>query len=394
MTRSLSAKQILLLSFLIVLAAVNTCAYTPAIPAIALYFHQAINKTQTLIVISLLAHLFAPLGYAALGNLTTRQKAIQTGLAICISGDLCALLAALLQHFPLLMLAMFLLTFGGNMGMTMALTIMREQQYSHLEKPMTLSMISFAILPGLCIAIAGAILQASSWPMIFLALLAYHALLLLSLPILPQACKQATFSRVKIISLQALTQLSFWLITLMAGCFSGLIYSFTALAPKIAIQDLGVTPLAFGLWSNLPALGMFIGSLLALKFTGQQFFKIMHIAIALCIGCVLLLLISLHFHVFFAWNFFVFIAISYIGIQFAFPFLAARALRLEGDHASHSALFTMLHFLVSSQLVNLANHLPLKSNLALVSIYAVAIIILLFALLLLRYCAPHKAPSA
>ncbi|MCD6046535.1 MAG: hypothetical protein K0S08_182 [Gammaproteobacteria bacterium] len=358
MTTPLTTKQLLFLSFLIVLGAVNSCAYTPALPDMAHFFQRSLQKTQLLIVTSLLAHCLAPLIFAALANYFSRFKSVYIGLAICLLGDSFCLLAKPLHNFYFMILGIFLISFGGNMGMTMSLTLIKDQAIQFIEKPLKLTALSFAILPGLMITLCAALLNLSQWPIVFIALGLYHLLLLLSTIQFAHLFENIK-PQIKLLSFKPLTQRKFLLPVMTAGCLSGMTYTFSALSPNIAMHMLGISSFAFGLWSNTPSLGMLAGSLLALNFSLKALSKIKLIFITCISFALACMTITFLLGTFSPVIFFFSIALIFFGIQLLFPFIATLSLSVKGNEAaSSSAWMTSIHFLTASQFVNLANHLP------------------------------------
>jgi DHA1 family bicyclomycin/chloramphenicol resistance-like MFS transporter len=264
------------------------------------------------------------------------------------------------------MAGMFFLSFGGNMGMTMALTLIRDRTLALLEKTFSLSMISFAVLPGLAITLSGFLLGFSQWPSVFLALAAYHLILLFK--IAQAAPPTANLSLPsKLISLRPLGHKRFWILLGIGSCMTGMTYTFSALAPKIVLHELGVSTFAFGLWSNVPSVGMLIGNCTALRFQEKHFMKVLTFDIFIHVLVIILLFLCVQTKNFNVGIFFGGIALMGIGGGMAYPLMTAQLLRHSEDHASTAALFTMLHFLMASQIVNLANHLPWQNILNLLT---------------------------
>jgi len=408
-SHKINDKQLFILSLLMVLGAVNSCAYTPAIPAISDFFHQPIYHTQLLVVISLLGHAIGPLLSVLFSNLISRLRSASIGLMICMGADLACIASWPLHHFSFLIVGIFLLSVGGNMSLSTALTLVKDRYVFLLEKPLALTTLAFAIFPGLFIFIASGILDIAAWPAIFMAMGVFHGWLYWKIhachsdsslrwndnkaEILcchsresgnPLACHSDSSLRwndseespVRGLSFHILKQKTFWLMAALAGCFSGMLYSFSAFAPRIAMHELGASNISFGLWSNLPSAGMIVGSLIALQFLKKDWRKVLNYAIGFSIIGILLLWTTLYFKLFNVFWFFTGVSIIYIGMQLAFPFLASQALNVPGDHASKAAFFTILHFLIASQLVNLANHLPFNSITNLLSIFVVCIVVI------------------
>jgi MFS family permease len=358
MTTTLTTKQLFFLSFLIALGAINSCAYTPALPDIANFFQRSLQKTQLLIVTSLLAHCVAPLIFATLANYFSRFKSVYIGLAICLLGDSLCLLAKTFHNFYFMVLGIFLLSFGGNMGMTLTLTLIKDQSIQRIEKPLKLTALSFAILPGLMITLSGALLSISQWPIVFMALGIYHLVLFLGTVYFSSLFEKVK-PQVKLLSFKPLTQKKFLLPVMTAGCLSGMTYTFSALSPNIAMHMLGISSFAFGLWSNIPSLGMLAGSLLALNFSLKALAKVKLLFIT-CISFALAgMTITFLLGAFSPVIFFFSIGLIFCGIQLLFPFIATISLNIKSNEsASSSAWMTSIHFLTASQFVNLANHLP------------------------------------
>ncbi len=347
-----------------VIAAVNNCAFTPAIPSLARFFHQPIMHAQGLVVIGLLAHCLSPLYFAHIANQKSRLYAIKSGMLLCILSDGFCILSGTTHVYGLLVLGILGMNFGGSMGMSLALTIIRDQQSGALQKPVSLSMLSFAILPGIAIMLASFLLSAFGWQSIFVGLCFYHVYLMMSAKKLQEPSSKA-LEKLAFFSWHGFKNFSLIGCAISGGLLSGIIYTFSAFAPRIAFQTLAVSEQAFGLWSNLPSLGMVIGNLLLLKLSSQSLLRILIFAMTLILLSILLFaycIVSTRLNALF---FFGNMSIAFIGIQLAFPAVAARLLTLPGNHAMNAGFFNVIHFITASCIVHIANQLTYSSTITL-----------------------------
>ena len=352
-----------------VVADINNCMYTPAIPTFARYFNQPLARTQDLVALGLLAYCLSPVFFAAIANKKSRINAIQIGMLFCLLGDVLCFFSSFHHHFLMLVTGIILLNFGGSMGMSLGLTILRDQEDHSLERPISFGLISFAILPGIFIAIGSYLLQKFGWETIFVGLAIYHISLFIFARFLPKRSTKA-LAKFSPIDAQSMRSRKLIWLAVTAGGFSGLIYSFGALAPHIAMGTLGVSPMKFGLWSNVPSLGMLLGNGLAIYFHRISLRKALLLALGFVAACVLLLAFQTHEGLHNVPLFFIGCSLAFVGIQLAFPFLASRALSLPGDHASHAGFFSVFHFIIASGVVHIANLFPFTAMGNLFAIYA------------------------
>ena len=152
----------------------------------------------------------------------------------------------------------------------------------------------------------------------------------------------------------------------MLACVTGCFYTFNAQIPHIALSVLHLDLLHFGWYSNIPSLGMLIGSIIAMALA-QSHVPLHNVRIGLGIALSMALLMVGYclYTMPSALSLFVFTAAINLGLQILFPAAASLALAHSDNHASGASFLAMINSVVAGIFVSLGNLWPATSYLSL-----------------------------
>ena len=150
--------HIITLTLLSAFAAMGAILMTPALPQIAKYFNISIGLSQLTITSFLLGYAIGQLFYGPLANRFGRKPAVFIGIALATVGSLFSILSSPVESFHLLILGRFLEAVGASAGLVISFTIINDFYYpKQIRRIMGILLFTFAIMPGLGIAIGGII---------------------------------------------------------------------------------------------------------------------------------------------------------------------------------------------------------------------------------------------
>lgn len=347
------------------LAAVASCLYSPALPSMAISVGRSISALQFLVVANLGGHIIGPVFYALLANRLGRLWSIKAGLVLTMAGALLCGSVAWSHSYLQLLIGGFLLTFGANVGLTLVLTLIKDRASpQQLQSTNALVLLSFAILPGAAIMLGSVMVALYAWGWLFLLLILYCVILYIAVRILPDIPRPQ-----HLFSLAMLSKANFWWASLVAACVSGCFYTFNAQAPRLALHVLPVDVIQFGWLSNLPSLGMLIGSVASIVLAKRA--APGNSRVGWWLACVMawLMLISFMWLKPEAWWIFAFTALINIGLQMLFPAVITLALWQTDNPASAASCLSIIHSGGAAIWVALGNLWPASSYVSLPCMY-------------------------
>lgn len=286
---------LLMISF----ASVNAVLFTPALPAIANFFHISDNTAQLTITWFLIGYAAGQLIYAPIANRFGRKPALYSGIILQILSSILCVVAGLAHIYSVLVLGRLLLALGSGVGLKMSFTLVNEI-YEPVIASQKLSylMIAFAITPGLGVMIGGYLSSHFDWTSTFYACAIYGVILLLLVTRLPETKRELDFDALKWNHLISGYLTQFKNLKLIAGgllmgagtCF---IYLFATLAPFIAINIMNMNVASYGTANLFPSIGLAIGLLIS-----AQLSKISKPALIIWLGIIIALMGSIMMLVF------------------------------------------------------------------------------------------------
>ena len=261
----------IILLFLISFASINAVFYTPALPEIAATLHLSQSNAQATMMAYLIGYTLGQLVYGPIANRFGRKPALMAGIFLQIISSIVCAQSGVLASYPLLLVGRFFVALGAGVGLKMSFTYIHELYPAAKTQRVTSGLIlSFAVLPGLSVALSGYLLPHIGFAGCFY-LTALDGVLLSGL------CFYLPETHTK--NEQALNVTQLWHHYLLAaknrdlllgglslGLCSAFIYGYAALAPFIAITQNHMSTETYGLYNGLPTVGMALGALLSIIF--------------------------------------------------------------------------------------------------------------------------------
>ncbi len=156
-------------------------------------------------------------------------------------------------------------------------------------KKISYIMLSFAIAPGLAIALGGVLTNHFGWESCFYFLTVYSIALLGLSILLPETSNEHDLEALHIAKIksglvQKLRNKKLVVCAIIMGCATSFVYLFASEAPFIGIERLGLRTDEYGALNFIPPVGMIIGSIFAHQLAGKRenlFIIILGVVIAL-----------------------------------------------------------------------------------------------------------------
>ncbi len=149
-----------LLFLLVSFASVGGVLCTPALPQIEVFFAVSYEKAQLVITSYLVGYALGQLPYGPLANGLGRKKTLYIGVAFSIVGCLLSVLSFFTVSFSLLILGRWIQALGACVGMKVSFTMIADvYDQVRAAKEISKTIIAFAIMPGLAIALGGFLTQ-------------------------------------------------------------------------------------------------------------------------------------------------------------------------------------------------------------------------------------------
>lgn len=328
--------HIISLMLLSAFAVMGAIVLTPALPEVSTFFGTTIGITQLTVTIFLLGYAGGQLIYGPIANKFGRKPALYLGIIIATIGTLFSIIASPVESFHLLLIGRLLEALGSSAGLVVSYTVIND--YFNKEQARSLTamlMLAFAIVPGVAVLAGGLIAQYLDWQSCFYFLLVYGLLLIIPIWRLPETIKQKDPHALKTKQLfkKYLTELkNIRLIgfAMCSGLSSACIYVFGAEGPFIGIKLLHIQPGAYGLWGLIPYVGVFIGSLIVIKYAKLDAMLLLKIAFTFEIIATIIMFVLFIFHYITIWTLLGPMTLFCIG----HPILAGTALSMAMQEAS------------------------------------------------------------
>jgi DHA1 family bicyclomycin/chloramphenicol resistance-like MFS transporter len=340
----------LTLLLLISFATVNAVLFTPALPQIAAFFAISNQQAQHTMMWFLVGYTIGQLLYGPIANRYGRKPALYIGISLQIMSCAICIVAVKIQQFDLLLMGRFLMALGSGVGLKMTFTLVNEcYQSKQASSKIAHLMLSFAITPGLGIALGGYLTAHFGWLSCFYLLGFYGIALLFATATLPETLKETDHHSFKLkhlienygVQFKNTRLLTSGFLMGISTCF---IYLFAAAGPFIAINFYKMNSVQYGIANILPSIGMFIGSLFASWAAKKYPLKLLinrGIWIIFCGSLVMMIGILSSMSILLA--LFVPMLIIYFGLCFIFSNASTIAMQNIDDKAHSSAVMSFLN---------------------------------------------------
>lgn len=263
--------SLLTLIVLISFGSIGAALFTPAIPAIIDFFNVSVSFAQFTVTIYLIGYSIGQLFYSPLAKRFGRKPALYMGISIAVMGTVLCVLARPFYSFNLLLIGRFVMSLGASVGLSLTFLIISDYFYEkHARKITAYTMLAFAVVPGVSIAVGGVLVSFFKWDSCFYFLILYAAFALYLVYRLDETGPGREKSATKIKAVIKNYRRDFKnpiLLTysIIIGSTTAIVYGFAATAPVIVIREMGVRPDMFGFFNLIPASGYFLGNFLAAR---------------------------------------------------------------------------------------------------------------------------------
>ncbi len=294
--------HIISLMLLSAFASMGAVLMMPALPEISAHFKIHTSTTQLAVTCFLLGYAVGQLIYGPLANRYGRKYAIYVGIIVATVGSIFSIVSSPLESFNLMVLGRFLEAAGASAGLAVSVAMINDFYFeADARRMMGLLMLAFAIIPGVAIAIGGALVQFLHWQSCFYFLLLYGLLLIYPTSRLPETNLALDFNALKYHHLLH----NYWKhfkikklmgFSLIAGFSGACVYVFGAEGPFIGIHLLHIHPAIYGILALTPYFGTLAGSLMVVRLSKINPLSVIKIAFLFEITASIVMFILFSFH--------------------------------------------------------------------------------------------------
>ena len=286
-------------AMLTALGPVSMAIYTPAMPELV----RAFATTESAIKMSLTLYFggfaIAQLVSGAMSDAFGRRKATIAFLLIYLAGGL---LAAFAPNVDVLLAARLIQGIGASVGVTVARAVVRDQ-FSGAQATGILNLIGImlAVGPAAGPTIGGLSLLAFGWQSVFVLMLVFG---LVSVIAVGLCLRETTIpdpsrllpSRLLSAYRELLASPRFLLSALVLGGSVGALFAQSTMLPFVLINEVGLSPTAFGVGMLMQSGSYFVGSI-ALRFIARRIGNRHAALIGICMSATggVLIFLSIHF---------------------------------------------------------------------------------------------------
>jgi len=384
MTNQTNAKKpnLICLILLISFPSFTTVFISPALPVIGSYLAISASLTQQLITVFVIGYAFGQLLYSPFANRFGRKPTIYLGVGIFIVSSIICIFAVYCRDIDVMIWCRFFMALGAAVGMIISFTMISDV-YSPQDarRAISYTVLAYAFMPAIGIAIGGFITTHLSWVVCFYFNVIYGLFILFISFLLPETLQQKNHHALKLKPLlqsyrAAFTNQQLLAFSFIYGLMASFIYIVASGAPFIGIDTIGLTPADYGALLLIPYSGQFLGALVAGRFSAKFTpYQAMFIGYSSTVfGCLLMFVTFLC-----GWvnPFSLFAPIFFImmGLPMTYSTVTVMALKKFPDKATGSAIMsfiTMLTALVFSFILTL---LPAKKPLMMPSVEIVVCVI-------------------
>lgn len=365
-------------------ASICAVLFAPALPEIAKQFNISDATAQMSMTLFLFGYAFGNLPYGILANRFGRKPSIFGGTLLAALGSLLVIYSAQLQMFNLFLVGRFLSALGSSVGMKISFTMIGDAfDKDEATKKIALTMLAFAIAPGIAVAFGGFLTAHFGWVSCFYALLYYSLFLFLLTFLLPETAKEKdkdalNFTRIRTVYGRKLKNTKLLICALIMGSATSIIYLFSTLAPFIGINYLGLSTEKYGLLNFLPPVGMVCGSLATHWLaTRKEKLSAMQLGAWIALGVIVPMFLLFYLGKVNVWTLFLPMPFIYFGLSIVFANASGYAMIHAIDKSNASAIMNFINMMVSVVALFLCDLLPTGV------LYAMPLLFLFFGLIML-----------
>ena len=373
---------ILLISF----PSVSTVLISPALPAISDFFNVSNGYTQQLITIFVIGYALGQLIYSPFANRFGRKIATYLGISLYLLSCLICLVGIYSHNIEILFVGRFLMALGSSVGMIISFTIINDFYHPEQARPIvSYTVLAYAFMPALAIALGGFITTHFSWIDCFYFYLIYGILILITSSRLPETLQNKNINALKIKPIlrgyyNAFSTGRLVLFSIIYGLMSAFIYIVASGAPFIGIDEIGLTPALYGTLLLIPYCGQFIGALSAGRLSKRlSAYQIMNLGYSSTIFGSLFMFISFVFHWVNTFSLLAPIFFIMMGLPMTYSSVTVMALIGYEDKATGSAIMSFITMSVTLAATLILTVLPNQNPLMMPSLFIAILIVAILA---------------
>jgi len=355
--------SLILLTLYLGIAAIGAMLITPALPAIAHYFHVSQGFAEWSIAIYILGYGIGQLFNGPLSNQYGRKTILSLGLIIGLLSTILGLVAIWLHYFDIFLLTRFIAAIGLSSGLVLSMAMIKDS-FNEVEARKALSFVvmNFALVPFIAIAAGGVLTTHFGWictQYLFIAIIIVALLFLVKLPETLKCEKRTVISFKKVMQgyLILFANSRFVLLMLIYCLAAAVSYIFNGLAPIIGIKIIGLLAQNYSFLSIITSVGFIFGAFLSNRLSHKcsaQTLIYYGLAIILFFSVAMLLsffITPLRYMVLFAPA-----AFAFAGASIVAPNSSIKAMDVVTDHASGAAVLNCASLLLSSIVLSVLGH--------------------------------------
>ncbi|MBB3946472.1 DHA1 family purine ribonucleoside efflux pump-like MFS transporter/DHA1 family bicyclomycin/chloramphenicol resistance-like MFS transporter [Rhizobium skierniewicense] len=254
------------------LGPVSMAIYTPAMPELVRAFATSESAIKMSLTLYFGGFALAQLVSGAMSDAFGRRKATILFLLIYLAGGT---LAAFAPSVEVLLAARLIQGIGASVGVTVARAVVRDQFSGHQAIGiLNLIGIMLAVGPAAGPTIGGLSLLAFGWQSVFVLMLAFGLISITAIGFYLRETTVPDSSRLRPSRLfsaygELLVSPRFLLSALVLGGTVGALYAQSTMLPFVLINDVGLSPTAFGVGMLMQSGAYFLGSI-ALRFMSRR----------------------------------------------------------------------------------------------------------------------------
>lgn len=261
-----------LITYLVLLSALGSFVndmYTPALPAMARYFHASASQTQLSLTFGMLGLAIGQLLMGPISDRYGRKIVLVVSLLVFVAGAVASIFS---PNMAVLLVCRLVQGIGAAGGYFLARTIPADIYHGRdLAKVMALIGAVNGLAPASAPMLGGIIADSAGWKAVFIVLAAFAVLILCFAPKLKESLyivDRTTLPWYKTLPgyINLMKDTPFMVHISLKGCTLGLLFAYISATPFILESHFGFTQTMYGIIIGLNAIAVAVGSMLSLRF--------------------------------------------------------------------------------------------------------------------------------
>ncbi len=381
------------LIILISLGSIGAALFTPTIPSLIRAFGVSGAESQMTITLYLAGYAIGQLIYAPLAKKFGRKQALFAGILLSAVGSIGCLVATMMSHFSSFIACRFITALGSSAGLSLTFLIISDFFSERRARKVTAyTMLAFAVVPGIAIAVGGFLVRYLGWESCFYFYILYNlaaCYLVYRLPDLSIKKQKLKMSALMKKYKQSFTNPLLMTYSTLIGITTALVYIFASTAPLIVIREMNIGADVFGVLNLIPASGYVLGNMIAARLS--HYFEIKTV-IRWGVSVIGLGMLALAFVVYGGhqgvFGLFLPVFVIYLGIPMFYSNAAVIATYRSSDKANASSVMSFMNIglaLVGVSLIEMfPGDLATVLTSAYIGLYAFFVVIFTYAFRLLN----------